>query len=80
MALDVHEPIKVSAVFTNGRLKPVSFVWNRRHYRIVEITGVYRYSIGASKCYGYTVRSGTELYEISLHTGEMVWHLERVHS
>ena len=77
--LEVHEPIEVSAVFVRGRLKPVSFMWNRRHYRIAEVTGAYRYSVGLSACYGYTVRSGAELYEISLNTGEMVWRLERVH-
>lgn len=80
MALDIREPIKVSAIFARGRLKPVSFVWNHKHYKIAEITGAYRYSIGTSKCYGYTVRSGAELYEISLNTGDMIWHLERIHS
>lgn len=80
MALDVHEPVEVSAVFARGRLKPVSFMWNRRHYKITEVTGAYRYSVGISKCYGYTVRSGAELYEISLNTGEMVWTLERIHN
>jgi hypothetical protein len=79
MAVDVHEPIEVSAVFTRGRLKPVSFIWGRRHYKISKITGVYRYLVGASACYGYTVRSGDGLYEISLNTGEMIWRLERVH-
>lgn len=79
MALDVHEPIEVSAIFMRGRLKPVSFLWNHRHYKIAEITGVYTYSVGTSKCYGYTVLSGADLYEISLNTGEMIWHLEKVH-
>jgi len=77
--LDVHEPIEVSAVFVRGRLKPVSFIWNRRYYKISQITGAYRYFIGASKCYGYTVKSGADLYEISLNTGEMLWHLEKIY-
>ncbi|MDI6817007.1 MAG: hypothetical protein QME41_07440 [Actinomycetota bacterium] len=79
MAVDVHEPIEVSAVFVRGRLKPVSFMWSRRHHKISEITGVYKYSAGTSACYGYTVRSGDDLYEISLNTGEMAWRLERIH-
>lgn len=79
MVLDVHESIEVSAVFTRGRLKPVSFMWNRRHYRVDEITGSYRYLVGASKCYGYTVRSGDDLYELSLNTGDMTWRLEKIH-
>ncbi|MCL6472438.1 MAG: hypothetical protein K6T91_06450 [Firmicutes bacterium] len=77
--LDIHEPIEVSAVFTKGRLKPISFVWKRRYYKIDSITGVYKYFVGASKCYGYIVRSGSDLYEISLNTGEMVWQLEKIH-
>lgn len=80
MVVNVHEPIEVSAIFVRGRLKPVSFVWGYRHYKIDEVTGVYRYSVGASKCYGYTVKSGLDLYEISLNTGEMIWHLEKIHS
>lgn len=79
MVIDVHEPIEVSAVFVRGRLKPVSFVWDRKHYRIAEITGAYKYYTGAHRCYGYTVRSGVELYEISLNTGDMTWHLEKIH-
>lgn len=79
MVIDVHEPIEVSAVFIRGRLKPVSFVWDRRHYRIAEITGVYKYYAGEHRCYGYTVRSGIELYEISLNTGDMTWRLEKIH-
>jgi hypothetical protein len=79
VAVDVHEPIEVSAVFVRGRLKPVSFMWSRRHHKISEITGAYKYSVGASACYGYTVRVGDDLYEISLNIGEMVWRLERMH-
>ncbi len=79
MVLNIHEPIEVSAVFTNSRLKPVSFVWNRRHYKIEGITGVYKYLIGVSRCFGYTVKSGGRLYEISLNTGEMMWRLEKIH-
>ncbi len=79
MVLDVHEPIEVSAVFLRGRLKPVSFMWNRRHYKITEVTGIYKYSVGVSKCYGYTVVSGADVYELSLNTGEMAWRLEKIH-
>ena len=79
MAADIHEPIEVSAVFVRGRLKPVSFMWSRRHHKISGITGVYKYSAGTSVCYGYTVCVGEDLYEISLNTGEMAWRLERIH-
>jgi hypothetical protein len=79
MVLDVHEPIEVSAIFVRGRMKPVSFIWNRRHYKIAGITGVYKYSVGFSRCYGYTVASGEDVYEISLNTGDMTWRLEKMH-
>jgi hypothetical protein len=79
MVLDVHESIEVSAVFVGGRLKPVSFMWKRRHYKVSVVTGMYRYFVGSAKCYGYTVQSGDEIYEIALNTGDMVWHLEKVY-
>lgn len=77
--IDIRESIEVSAVFIRGRLKPVSFMWKKRHYKIEEVTGVYKYLVGSSKCYGYTVRCGEELYELSLNTGEMLWRLEKIH-
>jgi hypothetical protein len=80
MVLEVHEPIEVSAVFVRGRLKPVSFMWSRRHYKVSGVTGMYRYFEGSAKCYGYTVQSGEEIYEMVLNTGDMVWHLEKVYN
>ncbi|MEW5706681.1 MAG: hypothetical protein AB1743_07785 [Actinomycetota bacterium] len=79
MILDVHEVIEVSAVFARGFLKPVSFVWNCRYYKVAEVTGIYKYFTGTSKCYSYMVRSGADLYEISLNTESMTWQLERIH-
>jgi hypothetical protein len=77
--LDVHEVIEVSAIFARGRLKPVSFAWKRRYYKIDEITGVYRYLTGSAKCYGYTVRCDVDFYELSLNIGDMIWRIEKVH-
>lgn len=77
MIMEIHETIKVGAIFgdNNKKLKPVWFVWSGRKYRVQEITDIWTERLGKSSIYHFTVTDGTNLFVISYNTDTLVWTL-----
>lgn len=78
---EIGEKIKVKAVFSDGHLRPETFVWQSRRYEIKKIFGAYHDRIGQDRRFHYAVNCGGEdVFELTLDTKEMDWELERVHT
>ncbi len=75
----IDEPIDVSAIFRNGRVRPLSFIWNRERYEIKEITYIWNDRQGEAKLYYFSVSDGVNLYELCLNSADMSWRLNKVH-
>ena len=67
----IDEFIDVSAIFRNGRIKPISFIWNRERYKIQEITYTWNDCQGEAKLYYFSVSDGVlmnRLYQGFCHS------------
>ena len=81
MITEISEQIEVDAVFSNGQLNPVSFVWNKRLYRVKKVHGRYQDFVGRTQRLHYAVGTGAgEVFEISFNTEDMTWELLRIHN
>lgn len=81
MITEIGEPIEVDAVFKDGRLSPVSFIWHGRLYHVKKVHGRYQDMVGRSQCFHYAVGTGTpDVFEISFSSDDMSWELKRIHS
>lgn len=81
MVTEIGETIDVSAVFLGGHLKPVSFLWRRRKYKVTDVFGYYHDYLGDSKRFHFAVGAGSsDVFEICLNTATMTWELVRIHS
>lgn len=81
MITEIGESIEVDAVFKNGRLSPISFVWSGRVYRVRRIHGRYQDYIGRAQRFHYAVGAGTpDIFEICFNAEDMIWELLRIHS
>lgn len=77
MITEVHEPIKVGAIFGDNKkkLKPVWFVWSNRKYDIKEITYIWTEKARKASIHHFTVTDGANLFDISYSTDTLVWTL-----
>ncbi len=81
MITEIGETIDVSAVFLGGHLRPVSFLWRSRKYKVKEVFGRYHDYLGKSKRFNFAVGTGSgDVFEICLDTATMTWELIRIHS
>ncbi len=81
MITEIGEQVEVDAVFSNGHLSPVSFIWNKRFYSVKKVHGRYQDFVGRAQRLHYAVGTGTgEVFELSFNTEEMVWELLRIHN
>jgi hypothetical protein len=72
----IGEPIETIVIYGNDKISPVKFRWQNRVYRITNITGRWIDKEGVYKKYFFAVEcGGDEVYELYLHTRDMVWHL-----
>ncbi len=79
MITRIEEPIRVGVVFGNGKkIKPVWFVWNKRQYRIRNITYSWLSREGRSTIYNFSVTDGNTLYEICYNAETLSWKLRAV--
>lgn len=75
----IDEPIDVSAIFRNGRIKPLSFIWNRERYEIKEVTYTWNDRQGEARLFYFSVSDGANLYELCFNSKTMDWKLNRVY-
>ena len=78
MVEQVGEKVTVLARLREGRFEPVRFAWRGRRHRIRSITGRWAEHDGRYRIYHFAAVSDTDtFYELSLHTRNMEWVLDR---
>lgn len=75
MPVEIDEPIVVGAIFSQGRVKPVWFTWNKREIRIREIAFMWKMREGNATILHYSVSDGRGLYEIVYNTETFKWRI-----
>ena len=75
----INEPISVGAVFSFGKIIPRFFIWNRKKYRVEEITYFWRSKTGSVPILHFAVTSYESVYEISYNLRTSNWRLEKVY-
>lgn len=74
---ELHQTIKVGAVFKGGKIIPKWFVWEGRKYEIKEINYTWQDRQGREKLHYFSVTDGVNNYELSFNTEQTVWKLEQ---
>ncbi|TCL59799.1 hypothetical protein EDC14_103736 [Hydrogenispora ethanolica] len=74
----VKEPIKVFAVFYEGRIRPVSFEWRNRKFSEFTIVSTWDGHEGNSRVIFFSIRSDEEFYEVCFRVRRMTWYLNRI--
>ncbi len=75
----INEPILVGVIFSSGRVIPRFFIWNRRKYKIQEITYFWRSKNGSFPVFHFAVTSYDSVYEISYKLETSKWYIEKVY-
>jgi hypothetical protein len=90
--VEIGEPVKVDVifetlpclknakgmVFPHHKIKPQSFSWRGREYRVREITYVWREAIGDALVYHFAVTEGDNIFELCFNNSTMEWALANV--
>jgi hypothetical protein len=80
MVTRVEEPVDVSAIFQEGRVRPVAFRWRGRKYAVRRCLGSYRFPRGRYvEIYFSVMSEGPDVYELRFSTRDMGWTLVKVH-
>jgi len=75
MLLNLHEKIRVAAVFDGSWPKPVWFVFHGEKVNIKEICYKWKERTGAADIYKFTVSDGFNIFEISFNNKDICWYL-----
>ncbi|MDP8259653.1 MAG: hypothetical protein P9L96_01405 [Candidatus Gygaella obscura] len=73
-----NEKISVSAIFTNGKIKPRYFIWKDRLIKIKRINYYWQEAKGSDKINLFSVNAGIDNYQISFNPNTFNWYLERI--
>ncbi len=78
MVHEVGEKVSVMAKFKDNRFAPVRFRWGNRVHRLREVTGRWSEHDGQYRIYHFAAVSESDgFYEISFHTRNMEWILDK---
>ena len=76
---ELHESVKVRADFQGGRIRPLLFRRGDKVFNVRRVNTSWEDREGKHKSYYFSVNVGTsEVYQLRLETGNMVWFLESV--
>jgi hypothetical protein len=78
MITEINEPIEVGAVFGEGAVSPVWFLWNGRRYRVERVAYRWREKRGESLLHLFSVFDGASTFELIYDSKGMRWRLGRV--
>ena len=76
----INEPLsKVYAVFEDGKIRPVAFLWSQRRYRVERVNSdwIDRSLRPCRRGFSVTVESG-EIFQVSYEEGNPVWRLDYI--
>jgi|GEM_PF-219497 len=70
--------IEVLSWFRNGRISPRAFIWNKKFYRVKEITYRWQERLGQAVISYFSVRTSANLYQISFNNTSYSWRIDKV--
>jgi len=76
---EIHEKIKVAAVFEDNRVVPRWFFWGRQKHEVRGIEHSWRSREGETALLFFAVTDGANVYELRLNQKTLEWHLEKVY-
>ena len=74
----IHEQIRVGGIFEKAEFKPVWFMWNKKHFKINEITLISDFKDGSIKKKIFSVLAKDNLYRLDYCPSEYSWFLEQI--
>ncbi len=74
----VKEPIKVFAMFHEGRIWPISFEWHNQKFNEFTIVSSWDGREGNSKIIFFSIRYEEDFYELCFRIRRMTWYLNRI--
>jgi len=77
MTLEINEPIRVGAIFSQRCVRPVWFSWKGRQIRIKESAYSWKSREGSAVLFHFSVTDGQGLYEICYNGENLGWVLIR---
>ncbi len=76
----INEPInRISVIFENGEIKPLSFNWSKRNYKVLKnnMFWIDRNSRPIKYGFSVTVETG-EIFQLIYREGDPVWRVDTV--
>lgn len=74
----IHETIAVVGVYAQEKFTPKKFLWNKKVYRISNITMVITCRDGGVMTRRYSVSVGANMYQLLFNPKSDAWYLEAV--
>ncbi|MCL6096291.1 MAG: hypothetical protein M1444_01210 [Patescibacteria group bacterium] len=75
----VHEPLSVYAIFDPEKgLIPTRLVWNKRDYKVSEISIHFTKMIDGALQHIYGIITDGAIFEISFNSKTLLWKVEQV--
>jgi hypothetical protein len=76
----INESIEVVAIFKQGKVEPVKFLWQDKEYRIKKINLMYSRFEGRTKYYFFAVSDDANYFKLQFDTGGLNWTLLESHA
>lgn len=74
----LNERIEVLSWFRNGRISPRAFIWNKKIYKIKEVTYHWQERLGEAMISHFSVSTKANLYQISFNNTSYSWYLDKI--
>jgi len=76
---EVHEPIRVGAIFSRGTVAIRWLFWRGRRISIERVTFSWKETDGSRQVWKFALSNGTEVFEVSFYPADCRWYLEKIH-
>jgi hypothetical protein len=74
----LDERIEVLSWFRNGNIQPRAFIWNKKIYKIKQITYRWQERLGQAAISYFSVLTKANLYQISFNNASYSWKIDRI--
>ncbi len=71
----IDEPIAVSALFSENKIRPQVFKWAGRAYPVSKVSLVYEERRGQDRLYHFAVSNDEAFFKLCFDTGSLSWRL-----
>ena len=74
----LNEKIDCIAWFRGGKIQPQAFIWNKKEYKITNITYSWQERRGRELISFFSVSAGADLYQLSFNNMSFSWRIDKV--